>query len=168
RSAPRALLPALLPLQPHQKAIGQHDGDGMAMKPFPEPALVLIPAQQLFSFFMILLHPGTTMDILDHDREGSMSREVTPIVFAVTRLAAPGPLADQPAEVGCPIPIHAPAAQGDKLAPQRARTALPPGDCLPVTGRERSQHGIHPLAFPLLGSRQPHPEVCPHRYAIAL
>src|SRR5262249_47320288 len=129
RSAPRALLPALLPLQPHQKAIGQHDGDGMAMKPFPEPALVLIPAQQLFSFFMILLHPGTTMDILDHDREGSMSREVTPIVFAVTRLAAPGPLADQPAEVGCPIPIHAPAAQGDKLAPQRARTALPPGDC---------------------------------------
>src|SRR5262249_3975250 len=83
RSAPRALLPALLPLQPHQKAIGQHDGDGMAMKPFPEPALVLIPAQQLFSFFMILLHPGTTTAILDHDREGSMSLDVSPIVCAV-------------------------------------------------------------------------------------
>jgi hypothetical protein len=34
----------LPPLQPDEKAVGQHDGDCMTVKAWPQPALVLIPA----------------------------------------------------------------------------------------------------------------------------
>src|SRR5215831_17152057 len=104
----------------------------MAVKTFPEPPLVLIPAQQFLGFFMILLDPAATVGIFDHHRQRGVSREVAPVIPALPGLAATGPLADQPPNVGRPIPIYAPAAQSDKLAPQRARTALPPRHRLPV------------------------------------
>jgi hypothetical protein len=40
------------PLQPHQKAVGQHDRHCMAMEARPAPALVLIPAHLSFNFPM--------------------------------------------------------------------------------------------------------------------
>ena len=61
KSAPSAAahwaLLALSHFQPHQETIAQHDGDGVAMKTIPAPALILSPAQLGFGFFMILLDP---------------------------------------------------------------------------------------------------------------
>jgi hypothetical protein len=44
----------LLQLPPDQRAIGQHDGHGMPMRPWPQAALVLVPAQLPLGFFMKL------------------------------------------------------------------------------------------------------------------
>src|SRR5262245_20366907 len=95
---------ALVPFQPHQKAIGQHDGDGMAVKACPEAALILVPAQQFLGLFMILLHPTAAVSIFDHDGQGRVGREVAPVIFALAGLAPTGPLAEEPADVGCPVP----------------------------------------------------------------
>src|ERR671932_1509427 len=51
--ATRSRVTALLPLfQPDEKAVGQQDGDRMAMKPHPQTALVLIPPQLPLGHFM--------------------------------------------------------------------------------------------------------------------
>lgn len=69
RAAPAAVLRALVPCAPHQKAVGQHDRHGMAVEPFPEAALVLLPAQQFLGLCVILPHPGAAVGILDRDRK---------------------------------------------------------------------------------------------------
>ena len=46
---------ALPPLQPDQKAHGQHHCDRMPVKARPQPALILVPAQFLFGLLMQLL-----------------------------------------------------------------------------------------------------------------
>src|SRR5206468_1349149 len=57
---------ALPSFQPDQKTVAQHHRDSVSMKAIPAPPLILIPAQFRFRFFMILLHPVSTMRILDH------------------------------------------------------------------------------------------------------
>ena len=97
RAAAHCALLALAHFQPHQKTIAQHDGDGVAMKTIPAPALILIPAQLGFGFLMILLDPVTAMGILDHPGQRRGGREVTPEIFPVPVLAASGALPKQPA-----------------------------------------------------------------------
>ena len=55
RAASASLADVMVPFlqpQPDQKAIRQHDGHGMPMKPQPQPPLVLIPAQLPLGLFM--------------------------------------------------------------------------------------------------------------------
>src|SRR4030095_8286225 len=105
--APWSLL-AFVPLQPDQKTEAQHDGDRLAMKAIPATALILIPSQFRFRFFMILLDPVAPMRILDHHREWGGSGEVAPEVFPVSARSASGTLTDEPAAVSPSITVHAP------------------------------------------------------------
>ncbi len=55
---------APLPLfQPDEKAVRQHHGHGMPMKPRPQAALVLVPAQLPLGLFMELLNSMPAMAI---------------------------------------------------------------------------------------------------------
>src|SRR3954462_10874411 len=48
---------SLPPLLPHQEAVRQHHRHRMAMEARPQPALILVPAQQPLGLLMIPLHP---------------------------------------------------------------------------------------------------------------
>jgi hypothetical protein len=54
-AAPPGVTGPFPPLQPDQKAIGQHDGGRVPMKPWPQATLVLIPAQLALGLLMKLL-----------------------------------------------------------------------------------------------------------------
>src|SRR5919204_1938156 len=136
KSGPRAsahfALLALARFQPDQKTIAQHHRNSVPMKAIPTSSLILIPAQLRFRFFMILLHPVTTMGILDQHRQGGMRGEITPVVFPVPVLAPSGALPHQPAHMAGAIAIDAPAAQCHKLGAPPPFCPLPPRDGLPV------------------------------------
>jgi hypothetical protein len=159
---------AFVPFQPHQKALSKHDSKGVAVKAFPQPSLILVPAQQPFGFFMILLHPTAAVGIFDHDGQGRMRREVAPVVFALTPLTPARPLPDQPADVARAIAVHSPTSQCHKLPTQRASAALAPHHCLSVAGGQRCQDRIDALAAPHRGAPQLYPKVGSYRYTIAL
>src|SRR3972149_3625365 len=76
------LLP-LAPLQPNQEAVAEHNQGRIAMNALPQPALVLIPAQQALGFFMELLDPVAAMGVLHHGRQRCGLWEVAPIVIPV-------------------------------------------------------------------------------------
>src|SRR5712692_3226902 len=99
------------------------------MKPIPAPPLILIPAQLRFHFLMILLHPVTTLGILDQHGQGGVRREVTPEIFPLSVLAPSGALPEQPADVPSAIAIHPPATQRETLGPSPAF-----GPCAPRPG----------------------------------
>src|SRR5437660_12670420 len=58
-STPPGTLRTLLPLLPHQEAVGQHHSHGVAVEPRPQPPLILVPAQQPLALLVVLLHPVT-------------------------------------------------------------------------------------------------------------
>src|SRR4029453_18694784 len=100
---------------PHQKPVAQPHRERMARKPLPAPPLILIPAQLRFRFLMILLHPVAARGILDQHGQRRVCREATPEILPVPLLPPSGTLPEQPADVAGAIPIHPPAAQGEKL-----------------------------------------------------
>src|SRR4029453_15821262 len=106
-SAPFAVLP-LPSFQPDQKTVAQHHRNGVPMKAIPAPPLILIPAQLRFRFLMILLHPVTTMGILDQHDQGGVRREVTPEIFPISVLAPSGALPEHPADVAGGGALHPP------------------------------------------------------------
>ena len=126
-----ALSVALVPFQPHQKAVAQHHTHGVPMETIPAPPLMLIPAQLPLAFFMILFHPEAPMRILHHHRHRGLWGKVTPEIFPLPALSPPRPLADEPAHVPCAIAINPPAAHSHKLGPQAAPTALTPMESVP-------------------------------------
>ena len=142
--APWSLL-AFVPFEPDQKTEAQHDGDRLAMKAIPTPALILIPTQFRFRFLMILLDPVAPMRILDHHREWSGGREVAPEIFPLPTRSASGTLTDEPAQGSPPLAIHARAAPGQKLSPQAPSTPLAPGQGLPSAQGPRGEDFIHAL-----------------------
>ena len=56
----------LLPLPPHQVAVGQHHRHRMPVEPGPQPPLVLVPAQQPLRLLVELLHPIAPVGVLHH------------------------------------------------------------------------------------------------------
>src|SRR5215472_7852444 len=144
KNAPRAsthgTLLALSHFQPDQKTIAQHDGDGVAMKTIPAPALILVPAQLGFGFLMILLHPVAAVGILDHRGQRRGGREMTPEILPLPLLASSGALPNQPAAMAAAIAIDPPAAQRAKLRPPPACGPCAPRNRLPVLARLRRQH----------------------------
>ena len=59
------MIVALPKLQPEQKTQGQHHRHRMPVEAWPQPALILIPAQFLFGLLMELLNGMPTMSISD-------------------------------------------------------------------------------------------------------
>ena len=117
-AAPADLAHPFLPFPPHQKAVAQHDQGGVAVKAGPQAALVLIPAQQFFGFFMKLFHPHPAVGVFHHHRQRRLHPEVAPEILDVTRLAARRALADQPTHLTVPLPVDAPTSDGGELGPQ--------------------------------------------------
>src|SRR6266849_635635 len=87
------------PLQPNQKAVAEHDQGRVTVKAWPQPALVLIPTQAHFGFFMKLLDPGAPVSVLGHHRQRRVGGKVAPEVFRIRRLAPPRPLANRPTDM---------------------------------------------------------------------
>src|SRR5215470_10829334 len=127
KSPPRAtragpFLP-LAPFLPHQEAVGQHHAHRMAVEPRPQPALVLVPAQEPLGLLMVLLHPVPPVRVFDQALQGYIRPEVAPVV---PPLAIGGILADQPARSPSPRRGHPPGAKGDEPAAHPTPTPLPP------------------------------------------
>src|SRR5512135_3293036 len=79
-SPPLHALP-FMPFQPDQETVSQHDQGGVTMKAVPQPALVLIPAQQTLRFFMKLFDPVAAVGVLHHGRQWRVEREVAPEIL---------------------------------------------------------------------------------------
>src|SRR5512136_2783190 len=58
-----SVLDSLMPFKPDQETIGEHNQDGMPMKTTPTASLILIPAQHILGFFVILLNPVTAVGV---------------------------------------------------------------------------------------------------------
>src|ERR671935_115409 len=131
---PRVMVP-LPPLQPDQKAIGQHDGHGMPMKPRPQPPLVLVPAHLALGLFMTRLDRMPPMGHAGQRFEGRVRGQVAPEIFPLLGLPPRGSLPDQPALVVSSITGDAPTAYRDKLLAQPPFGPVPPATRAPLPPR---------------------------------
>src|SRR5262245_47665961 len=145
RTTTPALRSPLLPLPPHQIAVGQHHGHGVAVEPRPQAALVLVPAQQPLGLLVVPLHPVPPVGILDHRSQGHRRAEVAPVVLPAPLLAGRLSLTDEPPEVPPAVRGHAPAPHRRESAPQPAFAPLPPADGAPGRARQRLQQRLGPL-----------------------
>src|SRR5512135_3500577 len=144
RTTPPTLLLPLLPLPPHQVAVGQHHRHRMPVEPRPQPPLVLVPAQQALGLLVVPLHPVPSVGVLHHRQQGHPRPEVAPGVLPASLLGRRLALADQPAEVPPAVRGHAPAPQGREPAAQPTLAALPPADGVPGRTRQRLQQRLRP------------------------
>src|SRR5262249_3856152 len=114
----------------HQEAVGQHHAHRMAVEARPQPALVLVPAQEPLGLLMVLLHPVPPVRVFDQALQGYIRPEVAPVVPA---LAIGGILADQPARSPSP-PTPQPPPPPPAAPPRRRRaptTSPPPAPAPP-------------------------------------
>src|SRR5271166_519220 len=146
---------SLLPLLPDQKTVRQHYAHRVPVKARPQPSLILVPAQQTFGLFVILLHPMPTMRVLYHPLQRYLRTEVAPVV---PPLAVGGILTDQPARTTMPRGRHAPATLPDKAPAHPALASLPPGYRAPRPRRLRPHQDVGPSRRPA-APRQRHGEV---------
>src|SRR5512147_961020 len=92
KSPPRSaragsFLPSL-PLAPHQEAVRLHHAHRMAVDPPPQPALILVPAQEPLGRLVIALHPVPPVGVLHHPPPRDIESEAAPVVpsLAVGRI----------------------------------------------------------------------------------
>src|SRR5262249_60826494 len=95
--SPSGYLWPWLPLLLAQEAVGAHHQDAVAVEAGPQPALVLVPAQQPLGLLVELLHPVAPVRVLRHRRQGRLGAEVAPVVLPLVLLALRRPLPYQPA-----------------------------------------------------------------------
>src|SRR5436190_1827873 len=129
RPAAPAHLLALLELLPHQETVRQHHQHTVAVEPGPQPALILVPAQQSLGFLVKPLDPVPTMRVLHHPHQRRLRPEVAPVVAP---LAVALIFPDQPAYPPRAVGGNAPAAPSHHLGPQPALAALAPADRPPL------------------------------------
>src|ERR671932_839691 len=108
-SAPTSRL-SLAPFQPHEKTVGQHHRDGMAVETRPQPTLIVIPPQFSLGLFMKLLDGMPAMGIGDQLLHWGRGGQVTPIVLMLLGLPTGGALAEQPADVSLSLRRDPPGA----------------------------------------------------------
>src|ERR1700730_206476 len=120
RPAASARLLALVELLPHQETVRQHHQHTVPVKAGPQPALILVPAQQFLGFLVKPLHPVPTMRVLHHAHQRRVPPEVAPVVAA---LAVAGVFPNQPADPPLAVRGNAPAAQPPHLCPPPTRAA---------------------------------------------
>src|SRR5262245_16087547 len=127
RAAPALPLP-VLPLLRDQEAVSQHHQHAVAVEALPQPALVLVPAQQPLGLLVVLLHPVAPVRVLGHLPQARLGAEVAPVVLPLVLLARRRPLADQPARHPDTLGGLPPAAHRAEAGPQPALAALAPAD----------------------------------------
>jgi hypothetical protein len=154
--APRAgSLRPPLPLLPDQEAVRQQDGHGVPVKARPQPALILIPAQQSLGLLVILLHPVPPVCVLHQPLQRHLRTKGAP---GVPPLAIRGILPDQPTRPTPPRRRHPPAAQRDESPAHPPLAPLPPGHRMPRPRRLGRDQVIGPSCLPA-ASRERHGEV---------
>src|SRR5438128_6870808 len=136
---------ALPPLQPEQKAHGQHHCDRMPVKARPQPALILVPAQFLFGLLMQLLDGVPAMGVVDQLLQRGRSRQVAPIILVVLGLPTRRSLSPQPADLAFAPPRAPPGPHGPALLAPPALAPVPPADRAPLA----PGHGGQPVVDPL-------------------
>src|ERR671917_54932 len=139
----------------------------MAVEARPQTALILIPAQLLFGFFMELLNGMATMRIVDQLLQRSRGRQVAPVELALFGLTTSRPLAQQPADMGLALSRQTPGPYSHKLLAQPALGAVAPADGAPLTLGQRCQHLIGPLACRRAATLGTYLKIAPHRHHIA-
>src|SRR5215813_8291479 len=164
-SPPGYLLP-LLPLLLDQEAVGEHHQDAVAVEAGPQPALVLVPAQQPLGLLVELLHPVAPVRVLRHRRQGRLGAEVAPVVLPLVLLALRRPLPYQPAGQANAFGRLPPAPQRAEPRLQPALGALAPVDRLPVSLWQLRQHRLGVRSRP--ARRQRHREVLADRRDVTL
>src|SRR5215813_4533841 len=87
RAPARGYLLPLLPLLDDQETVGQQHQHTVAVKAGPQPALVLVPAQQPLGLLVELLHPVAPVRVLHHLPQGRRGAEVAPVVPPLVLLA---------------------------------------------------------------------------------
>ena len=141
--ATRPLRPAPLPpFQPNEKAVGQHDGDGMSMKPQPQAALVLIPAQLTLGLFMKPFNRMPPMGVPGQHFERGLRGQVAPEVFPLLGRPLGGTLPHQPACVAVPITGHPPTPHGHELLAQPPFGPPPPANRAPLPARHALEQRV--------------------------
>src|SRR5262245_57148286 len=163
RSAAPAPCLAVLELLPDQEAVRQHHQHAVAVKAGPQPALVLVPAQQALGLLVELLHPVPPMGVLHHPHQRRVLPEVAPVVAP---LAVAAVLADQPAYPPRALGGDSPAAQGHHLGVQPALAALTPANRPPLPLATGGYQRLRPLRWgkPRSGDA----EVATHRVDVTL
>jgi hypothetical protein len=119
-----ALSVPLPPLQPDQNAVGQHDGDCMTVKAWPQPALVLVPAQLALGLLMKRLARMPPMGHGGQLLQRGLRRQVAPELFTCPGRHAPPPASPRAAarhwlpahtaraRTSCAATLWSPAASG--------------------------------------------------------
>jgi hypothetical protein len=126
-ATPSGLILALSQLLPQQKAVSQHGADRMAGEPWPQPPLVLVPAQCTLGLFMALLHRVAAMGTVYQRLHGGRGRQIALIARALLRLSAGGPLSQQPAQMGLALRRQVPTSPRHELLAQPALAPRAPG-----------------------------------------
>jgi hypothetical protein len=144
-ATPSGMILALSKLQPQQKPHGQHHGDGMAVKAWPQPTLLLIPAQFPCGLLMELLNGMAAMDILDQFLQRHRGRQGAPRALGLFGLSLSCPLPQQPADAGFTLCGQTTGPQRHTLLAQPALGAKPPTHGAPLTPRYGGQHLVGPL-----------------------
>jgi hypothetical protein len=164
----RGMMGPLRPLQPDQQAIGQHDGHGVPMKPRPQAALILVPAQLALGLFMQLRDRMPPMGIPGQCCEGDIRGPVAPDRVPFLGRPLGRSLPHQPARVTVSVTGHPPAAHRHALLPPPAVGAPPPATRAPLPTRHRPEPFIRPTHRAGRRASPTHREVGPHRHHIPL
>src|SRR5919106_1527624 len=125
-ATPFGMIVALSKLLPDQKTQGQHHRHRMSVKARPQAALILIPTQFPFGFFMELLNGMATMGILNQFLQRRRGGQIAPVELALFGLSPSGPLAQQPADVGLTLGGQTPSPHRHKFLAQPALGSMPP------------------------------------------
>ena len=123
----------LMPLVPDQIAVGQHHRHRMPVEARPQPAPVLVPAQEPLGLLVEQLHPMPPVGILHQPLQGDLRAEVAPVVARLPS-EANSPMS-QPAR---PRPDEV-ARQPRGRPPRRSASRSPATRCPSPTRRSRSR-----------------------------
>ena len=168
-SATLPLVTASLPLrQPDQNAVGQHDGHGMPMQPWPQAALVLVPTARSLGRFMARRDRMPPLGQAGQLCQRGLHRQIAPELFPLLGLPLGGSLPQQPAVVALSITGHAPATDRDTLLAPPPLRPPPPATRPPLPAGHTLEQRVGP---PHRGGRRTSHtdlEIGPHRHDIAL
>lgn len=119
-------------VQPDQKAVGQHDDHRVSMKPWPQAALVLVPAHLPLGLFIEQLDRMAPVGRPGQLFQRGLRRQVAPEIFPLLGLPPDGSLPHQPAAVSVPVTGHPPTPHGHKFLAQPPFGASPPANGAPL------------------------------------
>lgn len=149
--------------QPHQEDIGQPDRHGLPMNPWPQAALVPIPAQFPRGLCIKLRDRMAPVGLPRQLYPRGLRRQVAPAIFPRFGLPLGRTLPHQPAAMLVPVTGHPPTPHGHTLLAQPPLGASPPAHGAPLPAGHRLEQVIR--SPHRTGRRLPHTpwEIRPYR-----